>query len=137
MVAIAISGFFLSGCSNTSAFQALERSATPTDALPNGVSFGPDMNLDKVLLVAEENGKKYFLGKDADEKTVCIAAFPVNSPTDWSAACTTGVPREGEILTVSGPDKETTILVSDGYDTAKLEGSGLKKIHDNILVTDG
>ncbi|WP_256370781.1 hypothetical protein [Pseudarthrobacter sp. NIBRBAC000502772] len=37
----------------------------------------------------------------------------------------------------SGPSQESSILVSDGYDTKELEASGYKKIHENILVAGG
>lgn len=137
IIAILISGLLLSSCSDNSGLKALERPATPNDALPEGVNFGPETKLDKVLLVAEANGKKYFLGQDAQGLTACLATFPADNPAGWHTGCTTGGTREGELVKTSGPDQESSILVSDGYDTRELEASGWTRIHDNILVSDG
>ncbi len=91
----------------------------------------------KVLLVAEANGKKYFLGQDDQELGTCLAVYPVDDPTGWHTACTVGATHQGQILNTSGPDQESSILVSDDYDTKELEASGWTKIHDNILVSGG
>jgi hypothetical protein len=52
----------MTSCSNTLCFKALERPPTPSDELPAGVNFG-ETKMDKVLLVAEAGGKKYFLDR--------------------------------------------------------------------------
>lgn len=131
-----ISGLLLSSCSTPSGFKALERPATSTDKLPAGVDFRqPD--LDKVLLVAETGGNKYFLGQNAEKSTACLAVFPVDNPSGWHSACSAGGARVGKLLGTSGPSQESSILVSDGYDTKELEASGYKKIHENILVAGG
>jgi hypothetical protein len=134
---VLIPGLVLSSCSDASGFKALERVATPDDALPDGANFGPETKLDKVLLVAEANGKKYFLGQDDQELRACLGTFPVNNPTGWHSGCVSAGTREGEILKTYGPDQEASILVTDGYDTKELEQSGWTKIHENILVSDG
>jgi hypothetical protein len=111
----------------------LERPATATDELPAGVDFRqPDV--DKVLLVAEAGGNKYFLGQNADKSVACLAIFPTGNPSGWHSACSTGGEREGQLLGAGGPSQESSILVSDGYDTKELEASGWTKIHENILV---
>lgn len=105
--------------------------------LPNGVTFGPDTNLEKVLLVAEVNDKKYFLGQDDQQLLACLGTLPANNRTGWHTGCASTGTRGGEILKTYGPDQEASILVSDGYDTRELEASGWTKIHDNILVSGG
>ncbi|MDJ0315825.1 hypothetical protein [Arthrobacter antibioticus] len=135
-VASAISGLLLSGCSSEPVFNALERPATSSDTLPAELSFAPDLDIEKVLLVAEENGKQYYLGRDAASQTLCVAIYPSKKPGQSIAACSTGIPRSGELLNTTGPDQKSTMLVSDGYDTSKIEDSGWKKIHENILTTD-
>lgn len=129
-------GLFLSSCSDASGFKALERPATADDALPNGASFGPETKLDKVLLVAEANGKKYFLGQDDQKLRACLGTFPVDNPAGWHSGCASAGTPKGEILKTYGPDQEASILVTDGYDTKELETSGWTLIHDNILVSD-
>lgn len=132
----AISGLLVTGCTSEPVFKALERPATASDALPEEMTFGPQLEIEKVLLVAEENGKKYFLGRDAASQTICVAVHPVDNPTNGVSSCSMGIPREGELLKTSGPDQESTILVSDGFDTSEIEDSGWKRIHENILTTD-
>lgn len=135
-VPCAISGLLLSGCSSEPVFKALERPATASDTLPAALSFDPDLQIEKVLLVAEENGKQYYLGRDAASQTLCVAVYPNKKPANGISACSTGIPRSGEFLNTTGPDQKSTILVSDGYDTSKIEDSGWKKIHENILTND-
>ena len=117
-------------------FKALERPATSSDKLPAELVFSPDLKIEKVLLVAEENGKQYYLGRDADNRTICVAAYPTKKPDQAMSSCSTGIPRSGELLNATGIDQKSTILVSDGYDTSKMEASGWKKIHENILTND-
>ncbi len=136
MAAALMAGLLLSSCSGPTGFKALERPATATDELPAGVNFG-EQALDKVLLVAEADGRKYFLGQNAEKSTACLAVFPVDNPSGWHTACSTGGVREGQLLGASGSSQESSILVSDGYDTKELEASGYKKIHGNILVAGG
>ncbi|MFI8411438.1 hypothetical protein ACIGB6_02950 [Paeniglutamicibacter gangotriensis] len=134
LIAILISGLFLSGCSDASGLQALERPATSDDVLPDGVDLSP-IKLDKVLLVAETNGTKYFIGQGTDEITTCLVTFVVDDPTDWVSGCTSGALPTDELVETSGPIGKSSKLVSDGYDTTELESSGWTKIHDNILIS--
>lgn len=127
----------LTGCTGAAGFTALERPSEASDNLPDGVNFGPETHLTKVLLVAEANGKKYFLGQDDERRTACLAVYPVDNPAGWHTGCSVGGTGHGEILKASGPDQKTSILVSDGYDTKDLEASGFTKVHANILVSDG
>ena len=100
------------------------------------MNFGPDTNLSKVLLVAEANGRKFFLGQDEEGLTSCLAVYPVEIPAGWHASCAGKGSGRGEILKASGPDQKTSILVPDGYDTKDLEASGFAKVHANILVSN-
>ena len=111
----------------------MERAATAWDVVPAGVNFG-ERDLDKVLLVAEANGNKYFLGQNAGKSVACLAVFPTDNPPGWHTSCTTGGAPQGKLVETSGPSQEFSILVSDGYDTKELEASGYTKIHENILV---
>jgi hypothetical protein len=87
-------------------------------------------------LVAEAGGKKYFLGQDSEKLTACLATYPVNNPTGWHTGCTGGGAGKGKLAKTGGPDQESSILVSDEYDTKELEASGWTKIHENILISD-
>jgi hypothetical protein len=126
----------LSSCSGPSGFKALERAATASDELPAGVNFG-GQEVDELLLVAEANGNKYFLGQNAAKSIACLAVFPTDNPSGWHTSCTSGGTAQGKLLETGGPSQDSSILVADGYDTKELEASGYTKIHENILIAGG
>jgi hypothetical protein len=132
IVAMVVSGLLLSGCTGTSntGFKALEREATETDTPPTGLKL-EQFELEKVLLVAEANGKKYYLGQGKQGRPSCLVVENAD-PMLSHSGCTDSI--QGEMLRISGPDQKSAVLVSDGYDTKELESSGLTKIHPNILV---
>lgn len=132
IVAMVVSGLLLSGCTGTNytGFKALEREATEADTPPKDLNL-EQFELEKVLLVAETNGKKYYLGQGKQGHPSCLiveAAEPYFS----HSGCTDSI--QGEMLRISGPDQKSAVLVADRYDTKELESSGLTKIHPNILV---
>ncbi|ABM09083.1 hypothetical protein [Paenarthrobacter aurescens] len=130
--AIVLSGLLLSGCSGagSTGFQALEREATAADNPPEDLDLG-EIHMEKILLVAEANGKKYYLGQGKQARPSCLIVESVD-PYFWHSGCTDSI--QGEMLRISGPDQKSAVLVSDDYDTKQLESSGLTKIHPNILV---
>ncbi|MCT9871359.1 hypothetical protein [Paenarthrobacter aurescens] len=130
--AIVAAGALLSGCSGPAptGLKAMERAATDADRPPADLTLG-ETKLDKVLLVAEANGKKYYLGQGNQGRSSCLIVETLD-PYFAHSACTASV--QGEMLRTSGPDQKSAVLVSDGYDTKQLESSGLTKIHPNILV---
>ncbi|WP_024819102.1 hypothetical protein [Arthrobacter sp. 31Y] len=132
MMAMVISGMLLGGCSGTSysGLEALQREATETDKAPEGLTMG-EVELEKIRLVAEANGKKYYLGEGKQHRPTCLIVESADAYFSHSG-CTDSI--QGEMLRISGPDQKSAVLVSDGYDTKELESSGLTKIHPNILV---
>ena len=132
ITAMVVSGVLLGGCSGTSnaGFKALEREATEADTPPQVANL-EQFDLEKVLLVAEANGKKYYLGQGKQGRPSCLIV-EVENPSFSHSGCSDSL--QGEMLRISGPDQKSAILVSDGYDTKELESSGLTKIHPNILV---
>lgn len=132
LVAMVVSGMLLSGCSGTSytGFKALEREATEADTPPKNLNL-EQFALEKVLLVAEANGKKYYLGQGKQGRPSCLIVEAAE-PKFSHSGCTDSI--QGEMLRISGLDQKSAVLVSDGYDTKQLESNGLTKIHENILV---
>lgn len=132
ITAVVVSGVLLSGCSATSytGFKALEREAAEADTPPEDLNLH-EITLEKVLLVAEESGKKYYLGQGKEGRPSCLIVESMD-PYFWHSGCSES--HQGEMLRMSGPDQKSAVLVSDGYDTKELESSGLTKIHPNILV---
>jgi hypothetical protein len=132
VVAMVVSGLLLGGCSGTSytGFKALEREATEADSPPKVPNLD-QFELEKVLLVSEANGKKYYLGQGKQGRPSCLIVEAAN-PSFSHSACSDSL--QDEMLRMSGPDQKSAVLVSDGYDTKELESNGLTKIHPNILV---
>lgn len=133
-VAVILSaGAAVSGCSGSAAapgFKALERTPTAADQLPDMVDLG-GIELGKVLLVAERNGKKYYLGQASKGAAHgCLITVPADGA--WYSGCSDAT--EGHLLTSSGPDQQPAMLVSDGFDTRDLESHGWTRIADNVLV---
>ncbi|UKA50245.1 hypothetical protein LFT48_01500 [Arthrobacter sp. FW305-123] len=127
-----VSGMLLAGCSGTgtTGFKALEREATEADTPQHDLIPG-DITLEKVLLVAEANGNKYYLGQGAQGRPSCLFVEHAN-PSFSHGGCSDSL--QGEMLRIGGPDQKSAVLISDGYDSRELESSGLTKIHPNILV---
>lgn len=123
----------MSACSDSGSLKVLERTATASDELPEDVKLN-DVKLDKALLVAEANGKKYFVGQGNEGPHACLITVPTDG-SGWYSGCTDAT--KGELVKTGGPDQESSILVADGYDTKELEASGWTKIHENVLVSDG
>jgi hypothetical protein len=132
VAAILSAGPAVGGCAGSTVpagFKALERTATAADTLPPEVDLG-DIELGKVLLVAERNGKKYFVGQASKGAHGCLITVPADGR--WYSGCSDAT--EGHLLTSSGPDQQPAMLVSDGFDTRDLESLGWTKIADNVLV---
>ena len=132
MTAMVVSGMLLGGCSSPAytGFKALEREATESDTPPKDTNL-EQLDLEKVLLVTEANGNKYYLGQGKQGRPSCLIVAAAD-PYFSHSGCTDSL--QGEMLRISGPDQKSAVLVSDGYDTKELESSGLTKIHPNILV---
>lgn len=131
-VAVMLSAGLVSGCAgspNAAGFKALERTATSADQLPPEVDLG-GIELGEVLLVAERNGKKYYLGQAGKGAHGCL--ITVLEGGAWYSGCSDAT--EGHLLTSSGPDQVPAMLVADGFDTRDLESHGWTKIADNVLV---
>jgi hypothetical protein len=134
LTAVAVTGLLLTGCAGSgdpAGFKVMERPATAADELPPAVDLG-GIELGKVLLVAEFNGKKYYLGQADKGAHGCL--ITVSEDGLWYSGCSGAT--EGQLLTSSGPDQQPAMLVSDGFDTSDLEAHGWTRIADNVLVAD-
>lgn len=131
---VGIAGLLLTGCSGQAGLKALQRDATPEDALPSSITLSEDVNRDSSRLLATKDGVRYFAVQSDDARTTCVAVVPPDE-NDWHVGC--GETRNsGEIINVSsakGP--YSTILLGDESDTGKIE-SGWIKVSDNVLVSD-
>lgn len=128
----------LSGCSGPAEIKALERAATPEDALPAFVTVQESANRDTSRLLVTKDGVRYFVIQSDDARTTCLARVPAGEAPNWLVGCG-DTKNPGEIVNISsnispeGP--VSTILLGDDSDTGKIE-SGWTKISDNILISN-
>jgi len=122
----------LGGCSNAARISALDRDATAEDALPSGFSAENDAASETTRLLATHDGVKYFVSA-TDAGGSCLFVVPEANPGLGSAGCKESPTTGGEIITVSGRVSPAK-LVTDGFDSKKLESEGWTKIHENLLV---
>jgi hypothetical protein len=123
----------LGGCSNASRVGALDRDATAEDALPGGFSAEGEAAPEATRLLTTHDGVKYFVSAK-DASGTCLFVVPETNPGLGVAGCKESPTTGGEILTASGQDRSETKLVTDGFDSKKLESDGWTRIHENLLV---
>ncbi|WP_269936516.1 hypothetical protein [Arthrobacter sp. HY1533] len=124
----------LSGCSGQTGITALDRDATPEDALPAFITVPDPANRESARLLATRDGVRYFVAESDDSKTACLAVVPPGEPPNWVMGCgpNTG---PGEILETTGAAMSSARLLADDSETEKLE-PGWTKVTENILVRD-
>lgn len=124
----------LSGCSGQAGIKALDRDATPEDALPAFITVPDPANRETARLLATRDGVRYFVAESDDSKTACLAVVPPGESPNWFVGCgpNTGA---GQIIESGGAGVSSARLLADDSDTEKLE-SGWTKITENILVLD-
>lgn len=132
--ALMITAFLLTGCSGQTGIKALDRDATPEDALPAFVSVPDPANRDTARLLATRDGVRYFIAESDDSKTACLAVVPPGDSPGWHSGCgqNTG---PGKILELQGAGGATASLLADDSDLGKLD-PGWTKLTENILVPD-
>ncbi|WP_449373140.1 hypothetical protein [Arthrobacter psychrolactophilus] len=113
VIAAGIAALVLSGCSGQSGFKALDRAATPDDALPASITLEDSMNRDSSRLLVTDDGVQYFALQSDDARTTCVAVVPPGEASEWHLGC--GDTRSsGEIIKISGPSGAySTILQGD------------------------
>lgn len=106
----------LSGCSGPTGIKALDRDATPEDALPTFIAVPDPVNRETARLLATSDGVRYFVAESDDSKTACLAVVPPGEPPNWFVGCgqNTG---PGEITESTGAGMSSTRLLADDSDT--------------------
>ncbi len=112
---------------------ALDRDATPSDAVPTGVppfSFGESTT----RLLATHGGIRYFVGQAADATATCLTIYPDQQPAEWTTACWNGADSGAELVRIGVEGRVEVVLVSDNYDVSGLVREGFESVHPNIYV---
>lgn len=124
----------LSACSSHTGIAALERPATPDDALPAEVMLGDTIDRDSARLLTTHEQNRYFAATSPHSTDACIIVVPSDSSSPWVAGC--GLLGAPDIIVTASitPGKSSASLVRDDADTRTQESEGWTRIHDNILI---
>lgn len=135
VVVAGLAALRLSGCSGESGLRALDRAATPDDALPLFVTLQEQVDRDSARLLATRDGVRYFALQSDDARTTCLAVVPPGVDPEWQVGCG-DARRSGEIVNMSSSKEQpSTILLGDDSDTGKDEPRWTK-IADNLPILD-
>ena len=135
IAAVAGTALLLGGCSGQAGLTALDRVATPEDTLPPGVTLQQDVKADSARLLATRDGVRYFAAENDDATVACVAVVPPGEDPRWIAGCSS-LNTTGRIVEVSSVGSaSSTMLITGGFDTRKLESEGWAKVAENVLVS--
>lgn len=128
----------LGGCaSNGYGIAALKAPAGPKDVAPEDVNlpFLEQVDAATLRFLVEDDGRQYFAAQSTDGAQACLAVFHVDQQVTDYAGCGVAVgSSSNRIVTVSGQDRRSAVLVRDNADTAQLESEGLRRVHQNVYV---
>jgi hypothetical protein len=135
ITAVVGAALLLGGCSGQVGLKALDRAANPDDKLPPGATLQEDLKADSARLLATREGVRYFAAENDDATVACVIVVPPGEDPRWMAGCST-LNTTGRIVEVSSVGgASSTMLVTDGFDTSKLESEGWSKVTENILIS--
>lgn len=112
---------------------ALDRDATPSDAIPTGVPpFSSEESTTRLL--ATHDGIRYFVGQTADATATCLTVYPDQQPSEWTTGCWNGADSGAELVRIVVEGLVAAVLVPDNYDTSGLVHEGFKRVQPNIYA---
>ncbi len=137
-IALLTAPFLLVGCASDGyGIAALKVPAGPKDVIPEGVNlpFLEQVDAATLRFLAEDDGRQYFAAQSTDGAQACLAVLHVDQQvTDYAGCAVAAGSSSNRIVTVSGQDRRSAVLVRDNADTAQLESEGLKRVHQNVYV---
>ncbi|QYF90414.1 hypothetical protein [Arthrobacter sp. PAMC25284] len=122
----------LAGCSTPNGLAAFQRATTTEDHLLPGIELPDKPGLEKVRLLADVDGVRYYAAQAESRALTCLVKVP-NAEVGTLAAGSANSLGTGQIITISGMDGTAATLVADGFETGELEAQGWRKIHQNVL----
>lgn len=124
----------LSACSSQTGIAALEREATPEDALPAEVALSETINLDSARFLVSHEQNRYFAAVASTTTDACIIVVPHHDSSEWFAGC--GLMGGSDVIVTASTTagSRTASLVRDDADTRALVSEGWNRIHDNVLI---
>ncbi|MFM9275425.1 hypothetical protein [Pseudarthrobacter sp. NKDBFgelt] len=110
---------------------ALDREATPADALPEGIPPLPGEG-HTTRLLATADGIRYFVGQTRDATSTCLTVIPEDRPTQWTTGCGQATDSRQELVRTGVSGVVAAVLIPDNYDPSRLLAEGFSRVHENI-----
>ncbi|WP_426764020.1 hypothetical protein ACP3TD_16270 [Pseudarthrobacter sp. 1G09] len=136
-VAVLAAPLLLGGCASDGyGLDALKAPAGPEDTFPYDANFLEQVDRTTLRFLVEDDGRKFFAAQSSDGAQACLAVVNVNQQvTDYAGCAAAAGSSSNKIVTVSGTDKRPAVLVPDYADAVQLESEGLRRIHQNVYVS--
>lgn len=132
-VTLTAAAALLAGCT-PAGVPALERTATPSDVLPSGVTGTTGFDTDSARHVASRDGVEYYLAKQSGDDRfagVCLVVTIPSEPQQWASSC-----GSGEWFGLEwAPGHVNAEFYRHGV-TADVVKPGWSRIAENVVVQD-
>jgi hypothetical protein len=133
MVLAAVMGLaalLVAACGGPEGVAAFEVEAAPRDALPSYLK-AAELDAASSRLLAESDGVAFYAAKPAADGAASAACIVIDGERDgssWVVGCSEKAP------VATGIDGVRAMLVTDGFDSSKLQQDGWRELHPNLLV---
>jgi hypothetical protein len=133
MVLAAVMGLaalLVAACGGPEGVAAFEVEAAPRDALPAYLK-AAELDAASSRFLAESDGVAFYAAKPAADGAASAACIVIDGQRDgssWVVGCSEKAP------VATGIDGVRAMLVTDGFDSSKLQQDGWRELHPNLLV---
>ena len=133
MVLAAVMGLaalLVAACGGPEGVVAFEVEAAPRDALPAYLK-AAELDAASSRFLAESDGVAFYAAKPAADGAASAACIVIDGERDgssWVVGCSEKAP------VATGIDGMRAMLVTDGFDSSKLQQDGWRELHPNLLV---
>ena len=133
MVLAAVKGLaalLVAACGGPEGVAAFEVEAAPRDALPAYLK-AAELDAASSRFLAESDGVAFYAAKPAADGAASAACIVIDGERDgssWVVGCSEKAP------VATGIDGVRAMLVTDGFDSSKLQQDGWRELHPNLLV---
>jgi hypothetical protein len=133
MVLAAVMGLaalLVAACGGPEGVAAFEVEAAPRDALPAYLK-AAELDAASSRFLAESDGVAFYAAKPAADGAASAACIVIDGERDgssWVVGCSEKAP------VATGIDGVRAMLVTDGFDSSKLQQDGWRELHPNLLV---
>ncbi|MGF9662478.1 hypothetical protein AAIH25_11480 [Arthrobacter crystallopoietes] len=117
-------------CGGPEGVGAFEVEAAPRDALPAYLK-AAELDAASSRFLAESDGVAFYAAKPAADGAASAACIVIDGQRDgssWVVGCSEKAP------VATGIEGVRAMLVTDGFDSSRLQQDGWRELHPNLLV---